>query len=708
MNESALALNLDALVDQREFVRRLARSLLRDDAAAEDVAQDVLLAAIAQPPTEVRSLRGFLATLTRRRAANVRRSASRRAVHEARAARAETVDGSDARRVLESSQEVVTEVLALDEPYRGVLLLIYLDGASPDAIAQRRGSTAATVRSQHKRALEQLRERLDRRHGGRRDAWSFALAGWSATKPAEAALAPALVAAGLGSLLVLVGALAWWFGPWRTPTRDSLSASRDDLALASPRLEASAALPTELAASLETGESGRQAVASTEPAIDLDGRSVPELFELAAAAQSLLRERLLSVPPEIAALAPQLPPGARGGVARILERAHYGGRQPNVVGIRGGGAYYSFTKEGHSYDREPQLALEQSRLSSGFWGGGLVIDLGALDWTELSKRRPAIPESLVPAWELITREVEPLDDAGRAALLAQLREQHAQGARSVAVGRTYVLRTIAPGTYDVLVALRVIASDEHGVCFCWQLLREWPVAVQRPDNRPEVYGPFPSGIPDELRAMSTVSLVNLVRVIADRAKDLMLAVPGADPTQAVDPRHGAAVRVMRTDTFGWLLGDFDVGSYYSFVSSQREYDSEPDLRLEAQGMLDSGVSGHADGFVFDLGGIALDQLALVPDSPPVASSPLARRAWQELWALRAQQPTPEDPRPRPLAEPDRQRMLELGIDRAQALVGHTYLLRSIVPQSHDVLVAFQVDAVDEYGCTLRWRLLKRW
>ena len=72
---------------------------------------------------------------------------------------------------------MIDAVEALAEPYRAVVLLRYFEGLRPDAIAVRLGAPEATVRTQLRRAIEKLRERLDREHGGDRGAWTASLAG---------------------------------------------------------------------------------------------------------------------------------------------------------------------------------------------------------------------------------------------------------------------------------------------------------------------------------------------------------------------------------------------------------------------------------------------------------------------------------------------------------------------------------------------------
>src|SRR5438105_33120 len=62
----------------------------------------------------------------------------------------------------ELQRELVGHVVALDDPYRSVVVLRYFHGASAAEIAKERGVPAATVRSQLARGLAELRTRLDR------------------------------------------------------------------------------------------------------------------------------------------------------------------------------------------------------------------------------------------------------------------------------------------------------------------------------------------------------------------------------------------------------------------------------------------------------------------------------------------------------------------------------------------------------------------
>src|SRR5262245_36424106 len=180
------------LFERAGWVRALARSLLDDPDAADDAAQEAWLAALRWPPAH-RNLRAWFATLIKNFARRARRGERRRRLREEMAAASE-VEQSTSELVAraELHRRVVEAVLALPEPYRATILLRFFEDLSPSAIARRLGIPAATVRSRLMRALEQLRERLDREHGGDRRAWMFGLA-----RLASSGAAPALVLGGI-------------------------------------------------------------------------------------------------------------------------------------------------------------------------------------------------------------------------------------------------------------------------------------------------------------------------------------------------------------------------------------------------------------------------------------------------------------------------------------------------------------------------------
>lgn len=212
MNDSQSTLT-ETLLRQEAFLRGLAKGLLRDEHAADDVVQDTWVKVLEKSPSGLANPTAWLARVTRNAALSKRRSKGRRELREAQAARPEATVGFEREGALRS---VTDAVLALDEPYRSVILARYFEGLDARQIASREGTPLATVRSRLQRAHELLRNRLDREHGDRRT-WALGLAallGESDFAPApsggpEAALAkggvsgPILIASAVAATAVL-------------------------------------------------------------------------------------------------------------------------------------------------------------------------------------------------------------------------------------------------------------------------------------------------------------------------------------------------------------------------------------------------------------------------------------------------------------------------------------------------------------------------
>ena len=214
------------LLEQVDWVRRLARSLVFDPNRADDVVQETLRAALESPPREVADLRSWLAVVVRNAVRGLGRSEARRRVREAQVARAEAgPDTADVIAKTRLQRRVVDAVLELDEPYRTTLLLRYFEELRPAAIAQRLGRPVNTVRTHLERGHERLRQALDEEFGSR-EAWGVACLPLL-RKPPGLGLPVALftqlggiamlLKVGLVTSLALVGWLAWSGGQAGVP-----------------------------------------------------------------------------------------------------------------------------------------------------------------------------------------------------------------------------------------------------------------------------------------------------------------------------------------------------------------------------------------------------------------------------------------------------------------------------------------------------------
>jgi RNA polymerase sigma-70 factor (ECF subfamily) len=143
---------------------RIARHLAADAHEAEDLLQETFLVAIEQrrryDPARavVPWLLGILANLARRRRVARRRSAAAVAARAPAAA----PDGDPLAHAMrdELGASVRTEVRALPEPYRSVLVAHLERGLPAHAIAAERGCPPSTVRNQLMRGLDHLRRAL--------------------------------------------------------------------------------------------------------------------------------------------------------------------------------------------------------------------------------------------------------------------------------------------------------------------------------------------------------------------------------------------------------------------------------------------------------------------------------------------------------------------------------------------------------------------
>ncbi len=224
MNGETVPLRPEDLLEHIDWIRKLARALVRDPAEAEDLAQEATAVALDSPPAADRPVRPWLAGVMRnlsrmraRGAARARRREEASVEPTVAAGTAELVERVEMHRLISEL------VVSLGEPMRTVVLLRYYEGLSAPDIARRLGIADGTVRWRLKQALDGMRTTLDQKHAGDRARWCGMLAPIASAPGAvsghviKGALAVKTVAKIAASVVALVLALlltghfaGWW------------------------------------------------------------------------------------------------------------------------------------------------------------------------------------------------------------------------------------------------------------------------------------------------------------------------------------------------------------------------------------------------------------------------------------------------------------------------------------------------------------------
>lgn len=161
-------------------------------------------------------------------------------------------------------------------------------------------------------------------------------------------------------------------------------------------------------------------------------------------------------------------------VFRLMPREKY---DKDVFTIRGGGAYYSFTRKTHEYGYGSDIELQQGNLSVGFAGAdyGFIYNLGEIALADVTKETGAVvflagykPPAFLP--EIRTEQ-------------QRARNYEAEGVVykenvPAVVGKTYILRSINFDESDVLVAFKVMRKDADGsLIIFWKLVDKFEKPV---------------------------------------------------------------------------------------------------------------------------------------------------------------------------------------------------------------------------------------
>mgnify|MGYP002639318044 CR=1 FL=1 len=223
MTTSPNSPDLNTLLTHSGWVRALARSLVADPAAADDVEQQAWVTALEHPPSHDRNLRSWWSSVVRSSAGRGWREKGRRQEVENEFSlasdSADSVTPGDLAERHETFRRLAAAVSQLPEPYGEAIYLRYFEQLTLREVSKRQAVPLSTSRARIESGLEKLRAMLAENLGSqwRNRCQVFALP--LAAAPG-AALGPiALVVAALktplgiaGTLLTLFSVAVW--APW--------------------------------------------------------------------------------------------------------------------------------------------------------------------------------------------------------------------------------------------------------------------------------------------------------------------------------------------------------------------------------------------------------------------------------------------------------------------------------------------------------------
>jgi hypothetical protein len=158
------------------------------------------------------------------------------------------------------------------------------------------------------------------------------------------------------------------------------------------------------------------------------------------------------------------------GLVRLLPRETFDGK----VALRGGGAYYSFTRLTHEYGHGSDIELSQDHFSIGFAGAnfGLLVNLGDVPLAGVTRETFGVRR--LAEFEPPASEPKAREEQRRSAEGFQSEGFTYRRRLPVRLDDTYALRSIDYDRSDVLVAFRVVRKDSDGsVVLLWKLLKKY-------------------------------------------------------------------------------------------------------------------------------------------------------------------------------------------------------------------------------------------
>lgn len=166
------------------------------------------------------------------------------------------------------------------------------------------------------------------------------------------------------------------------------------------------------------------------------------------------------------------------GLARLLPRETYdvdANKKNQALTVRGGGAFYSFTRQTHEYGWGTQIGLEQGHLLTSFAGAdyGMLTNLGDVPLEAISIESEGV--KFLASYERANDEPQARAEYRRFGTGDSIGGTLFKTGLPATVSNSYVLRGIHYSDSDVLVAFRIVRQDTDGsLIIAWKLLKKYP------------------------------------------------------------------------------------------------------------------------------------------------------------------------------------------------------------------------------------------
>ena len=169
--------------------------------------------------------------------------------------------------------------------------------------------------------------------------------------------------------------------------------------------------------------------------------------------------------------------GADTGIIRLLPREKYDENSRDAkktLSLRGGGAYYSFSRDTHEYGYGSDIELQSGMLSVGFAGAdyGMLLNVGDVSLDQVSAH---------PAARALLDYTPPVKEADiRAEYQKIWQGLELSGFKfkrnvSARIGNSYLLRSISIDRADTAVAFRVVRQDvDDSIILVFKVLKKFP------------------------------------------------------------------------------------------------------------------------------------------------------------------------------------------------------------------------------------------